>query len=158
MVREEGKLVMQTADEEWSLTHTREELTEGRHYWEVELVDQQYGDLYLGVCRPDADPREDHGLEDDTTAWLMSAGGGRLWGNGKQYSDPAGGFSNGDRMGILLDLDDGSLRFFKNGVEHGPGYPAGSVTGPVALGVQMYRTGHAARLLPDATWPAGHAP
>ena len=64
--------------------------------------------------------------------------------------------------GILLDLDDGSLRFFKNGVEHGPGYPAGSVTGPVALVAQMYNnnTGvwgtDAVRLLPDAEWPAGH--
>ena len=61
-------------------------------------------------------------------------------------------------MGILLDLDDGSLRFFMNGVEHGPGYPAGSVTGPVALAVQMFREGMAVRLLPDADWPAGHAP
>ena len=50
----------------------------------------------------------------------------------------AASVSHGDRMGILLDLDDGSLRFFKNGVEHGPGYPAGSVTGPVAPAVQMY--------------------
>ena len=65
-------------------------------------------------------------------------------------------------MGILLDLDDGSLRFFKNGVEHGPGYPAGSVTGPVALAAQMLLNdsggANAVRLLPDAAWPAGHGP
>ena len=68
-------------------------------------------------------------------------------------------------MGFLLDLDDGSLRFFKNGVEHGPGYPAGSVTGPVARAAQLFsedgdNDGHghdAVRLLPDAAWPAGHA-
>ena len=76
----------------------------------------------------------------------------------KSGDDRAGVFDNGDRIGILLDLDDGSLRFFKNGVKHGPGYPAGSVTGPVALGAQMYLQGHAVRLLSDATWPAGHAP
>ena len=52
---------------------------------------------------------------------------------------------NGDRMGFLLDLDDGSLRCCKNGAEHGPGYPAGSVTGPVAKAVQMFWGGHAAR-------------
>ena len=68
-------------------------------------------------------------------------------------------------MGILLD--DGSLRFFKNGVEHGPGYPAGSVVGPVARAAQMFYsdlTAHmfddglqnAVRLLPGAAWPAGH--
>ena len=88
----------------------------------------------------------------------MLASYGALHGNGKDFSDRAGGFNLGDRMGILLDLDDGSLRFFKNGVEHGPGYPAGSVTGPVARAAQMCLLGHAARLLPDAAWPAGHAP
>ena len=94
----------------------------------------------------------------------MRAGWGSLCGNGKADDYEAGGFNNGDRMGILLDLDDGSLRFFKNGVEHGPGYPAGSVTGPVALGAQMYFAGHAVygtstvRLLADVEWPAGHAP
>ena len=77
---------------------------------------------------------------------------GSLYGNGKENDDEAGGFIQGDRMGILLDLDDGSLRFFKNGVEHGLSYPAGSVTGPVALGVHMVVQGSAARLLPDAAW------
>ena len=152
-VSEEGKLVTQTAERQASLTHTGEELTEGRHYWEVELVE----DLpLLGVCRPDADPRAEHGGRADTTVWLMDAGDGTLWGNGKHVSDAAGEFDKGDRMGILLDLDDGSLRFFKNGVEQGPGYPAGSVTGPVALAAHMHYEGNAARLLPDAAWPAGH--
>ena len=112
--------------------------------------------LFLGVCRPDADSRAVHGGQDDTTAWLMHASSGSLFGNGKDLDDHAGGFNQGDRMGILLDLDDGSLRFFKNGVEHGPGYPAGSVTGPVARAAQMDYEGESARLLPDAAWPAGH--
>ena len=71
----------------------------------------------------------------------MYALDGTLCGNGKDGSDEAGRFNQGDRMGILLDLDDGSLRFFKNGVENGPGYPAGSVTGPVARAVQMCNCG-----------------
>ena len=60
-------------------------------------------------------------------------------------------------MGFLLDLDDGSLRFFRNGVEHGPGYPAGSVTGPVARAAQVVGSGESVRMLPGAAWPAGHA-
>ena len=153
-VSEEGKLATQTTRNQDSLTHTGEELTEGRHYWEVEIV-RDYP--LLGVCRPDADPRAFHGNREHTTAWLMSTGHGSLYGNGKEYDDPAGDFNQGDRMGILLDLDDGSLRFFKNGAEHGPGYPAGSVTGPVALAANLCETGNALRLLPDAVWPAGHA-
>ena len=154
-VSEEGRLATQRANYRFSLTHTGEELTEGRHYWEVELVS---GFPDIGVCRPDADPRAWHGRRHHTTAWLMYACFGDLFGNGKEDSDVAGRFNQGDRMGFLLDLDDGSLRFFKNGVEHGPGYPAGSVTGPVARAAQMCWSGHAVRLLPDAAWPAGHAP
>ena len=50
---EEGRLATQTASMQVSLTHTGEELTEGRHYWEVEVVN---GYPIAGVCRPDADP------------------------------------------------------------------------------------------------------
>jgi hypothetical protein len=59
----------------------------------------------------------------------------------------------GDRVGVLLDLDGGSLRFFVNGVQHGPGYPAGSVKGPVACAVSMCQEdeGTSVRLLPQAT-------
>jgi hypothetical protein len=56
---------------------------------------------------------------------------------------------------VLLDLGNGSLRFFKNGVEHGPGYAAGSVTGPVVAAVQMYSKDQSVRLLPNAEAPAG---
>eukprot|EP00935_MAST-01C_sp_MAST-1C-sp1_P000058 g58.t1 len=158
VVSEEGKLVTQTVDDEWSLTHTGEELTEGRHYWEAEIAGGEIGCCNLGVCRPNADPRAEHVRREHTAAWLMYAGYGSLWGNGKEDDDQAGGFNRGDRMGVLLDLDDGSLRFFKNGVEHGPGYPVGSVTGPVVLAAQMGEAGEAVRLLPGVGWPAGHAP
>jgi hypothetical protein len=59
-------------------------------------------------------------------------------------------------VGVLLNLDDGSLRFFKNGAQHGAGYPAGSVTGPVVAAVQMHNANESMRLLPDAEVPAGY--
>ena len=65
----------------------------------------------------------------------------------------AGGFEQGDRVGVLLDLGGGSLRFFRNGVQHGPGYAAGSVTGPVVAAVQMYYHNDSVRLLPNAQQP-----
>jgi hypothetical protein len=58
-------------------------------------------------------------------------------------------------VGVLLDLDNGSLRFFKNGVQHGPGFPAGSVVGPVVAAVQMFEGGQSVRLLPNAETPIG---
>lgn len=143
-VSEDGKLVTQTAGGS-SLTHTGEELTNGRHYWLIGIVN---GFPYIGVCSPNANQRTLCNSRSNTTAWLMCGTCGALWGNGKENSDAAGVFNNGDSMGILLDLNEGSLRFFKNGAQHGPGYPAGSVMGPVSLAVQMVQNyPHAVRIL-----------
>jgi hypothetical protein len=51
-------------------------------------------------------------------------------------------------MGVLLDLDEGSLQFFKNGTQYGPGYPPGSVSSPVVPAVQTTGQGHSLRLRP----------
>jgi hypothetical protein len=59
-----------------------------------------------------------------------------------------GGYVQGDRVGMLLDLNNGSLCFFKNGEKHGDGYPAGTVTGPVVAAVRMSSSGSSVRLLP----------
>jgi hypothetical protein len=83
----------------------------------------------------------------------MGAAYGSLLGNGKQDDDEAGGYEQGDRVGVLLDLGDGSLRFFKNGAQNGPGYAPGSVTGPVVAAVQMLEHNDSFRLLPNAQQP-----
>jgi hypothetical protein len=61
----------------------------------------------------------------------------------------------GDRIGVLADLDIGSVVFFKNGVKHGPGWGAGSVAGPVVLAMQVDRHGSSGRILVDVARPIG---
>jgi hypothetical protein len=114
-----------------SLTTTEIELTEGKHFWEVELLSKDMDYIYIGISRPNLDPAGEYIRRECTDGWFMYANGGGLCGNGKCVDDEAGDYKQGDRVGVLLDLDNGSLRFFKNGVQNGPGYPAGSVTGPV---------------------------
>jgi hypothetical protein len=152
------------ADEydEYSLTTTGTELTEGKHYWEVELMSEGMGMTFVGISRPNLDPTGDYCFE-SVDAWFMYPCAGSLCGNGKEQDDRAGPYKQGDRVGVLLDLDDGSLRFFKNGVQHGPGYPAGSVTGPVVHAVQMFGNDdedrgedESVRLLPNAEAPIGN--
>jgi hypothetical protein len=140
-----------TDDDEWSLTTTGTELTEGRHYWEVELLSKDVG--FVGISRPNLNPTGLYGDGECTDGWFMYAYSGRLYGNGKYGNDAAGTYKQGDRVGVLLDLNDGSLRFFKNGVQHGPGYAAGSVTGPVVAAVQLYEKDESVRLLPNAEAP-----
>ena len=158
-VSEEGHLATLAppggVDTRAAMTHTGEQLISGRHYWEIELVDHQHGMLYLGVCHPEVDLNHFHPRVESSEVWLMRTFDGALYGNGKEREDQvhADGFSNFDRVGILLDLDAGTLRFYKNGVENGPGYPIGSVMGPVAPAAQLYMRGQAVRLIPEAVRP-----
>jgi hypothetical protein len=136
------------------LTTTETELTEGKHFWEVELLSESMG-INIGISRPNLGPAGEYWRRACTDAWFMYAKSGSLWGNGKESDNRAGVYKQGDRVGVLLDLDNRSLRFFKNGVEHGPGYAAGSVTGPVVAAVQMFNKDTSMRLLPNAKVPAG---
>jgi hypothetical protein len=144
----------ETHDTRMILVTTGAELTEGRHYWEVEPLSEDY--IFVGVTRPNLDPEEDYAVTDCTDAWFIDAEDGGLWGNGEHGGNDAGNYVLGDRVGVLLDLNNGSLLFFKNGVQHGPGYPAGSVTGPVAAAVQTSGEGEAVRLHAGVAFPASH--
>jgi hypothetical protein len=150
---EGGVVATQILNCKCSLTTTGTELMEGKHYWEVELLSEAVAVL-VGISRPNLDPKVGVGSTDRDNAWFINASNGALYGNGKVGSDGAGEYKQGDSVGVLLDLDSGSLRFFKNGVEHGPGYPAGSVTGPVVCAVQMFCEVTSLRLLPNAEAPA----
>jgi hypothetical protein len=155
MLSESGAVATQTGGSGiYSLTTSGTELTAGKHYWEVEVLSEQMGGTFFGISRPNLDSRGCYYRRECTDGWLMYAYDGSCCGNGKSFDDPAGEYKQGDRVGVLLDLNDGSLRFFKNGVQHGPGYSAGSVTGSVVAAVQMYGTADSVRLLPNAEAPA----
>jgi hypothetical protein len=150
----EGGAVATTLDDDDGRSNTLvtsgTELTAGKHYWEVELPDE--GTVLVGVM-PNLDPTWDYVTRASTDGWFI-CNGGSLWGHGKFNNDKAGAIDHGDRVGVLLDLDEGSLRFFKNDVQHGPGYPAGSVTGPVVCAAQLHDPDTSVRLLPQ---DAAHA-
>ena len=148
-------MATKTVANRMSLTTTGTEITEGKHYWEVELLSEDLGNIFIVISRPNLDPTGEYWDSECTDGWFMYANGGSLCGNGKWGDDVAGEYKQGDRVGVLLDLGNGSLRFFKNGVEHGPGYAAGSVTGPVVAAVQMRFRADSVRLLPNAEAPAG---
>jgi hypothetical protein len=152
---EGGALATQTVSDRTSLTTSGTEITEGKHYWEVELLSADVGLIFVGISRPNLDPTGPYDSRECTDGWFIYPFSGSLFGNGKQNSDAAGAYKQGDRVGVLLDLDNGSLRFFKNGVQHGPGYAAGSVTGPVVAAMEMFRTEQSVRMLPNAEAPAG---
>jgi hypothetical protein len=165
VLSEEGAVARQKGvpgESEFSLTTTGVELTEGKHYWEVELLlsleEEEDAELedelpFIGISRPNLHPRADYWHRGCTDGWFLDADHGSLYGNGKEHENAAGDYKQGDRVGVLLDLGDGSLRFFKNGAQHGPGFGAGSVTSPVVAAVQMRHEGSGVRMLPIAQQP-----
>jgi hypothetical protein len=139
----------------YSHVTTGVELTEGRHYWEVELLPGDTDYIFVGVTRPNLDPEGDYMGKECTDGWFIRTYG-HIYGNGKEGDDYAGYYEQGDHVGVLLDLNHGSLRFFKNGVQHGTGFPAGSVMGPVVAAVELGVADDAVRLHAGVAFPAGH--
>jgi hypothetical protein len=112
---EGGAVAIQTAARD-SLTTTETKLTEGKHYWEVELLSENMHAIFIGISRPNLDPKETYYHRNCTDSWLIEASEGALYGNGKYEDDEAGEYKQGDRVGMLLDLDNGSLRYASGSV------------------------------------------
>merc|ERR1712070_715709 len=102
----------------------------------------------VGVARENVDPDSCHRTwygHNPQRAWLMFA----MLGDG---------FSAGDRVGVLVDLDVGSLSFFKNGRPlHRPKQASGRkwqrISGPVVPAVQLFDEGDAVRFISDLSVP-----
>ena len=128
-------------------------MTEGRHYWEVELTWTDDGDILVGAVRPGLDHDKFHAFTND--AYYITGYDGGLCGNGKRGADPQGKFATGDRIGVLLDLDAGWMRFYRNRKRCGPGYTEG-VTGPLLRAAQLGGSaGDSITVLPGAVAPEG---
>jgi len=128
-------------------------MTEGRHYWEVELAwTDEDCEIMVGAVRPGLDHDEDHFSTND--AYYIHGFNGALYGNGKEDADLQGGFATGDRIGVLLDLDAGWMRLYRNDKRCGPGFTEG-VTGPLVRAAELYDQGNKVTALPAAVAPEG---
>jgi hypothetical protein len=134
-----GKLVAtRHAHGDYQLATGGSPMTEGRHYWEVEITTDPFGccNFLVGAVRPGLD----HDEHDFTTSdgYYIYASTGVLIGNGQRQRQRGtqGGFTKGDRVGVLLDLDAGWMRFYRNSKRWGTGFTEG-VTGPLLRAVQL---------------------
>jgi hypothetical protein len=154
MALSEDGLVATAGSDGFQLVTGGEPMTEGRHYWEVEVTKQvDTKKVFLvGAVRPGLDHDESHWNTDG--ACFINAASGSLYGNGKLWADRQGAFAEGDRVGVLLDLDAGWLRFYRNSKRCGPGFTEG-VTGPLVRAAQVVNEGDTLTVLPGAVAPEG---
>ena len=103
----------------------KELLSSGVHTWEVELTSgatqNNNRDMFVGVAAPGCDAEKgDH--HDKGKAWYLRTHDGNIYGGDIDTEDVAKKgkfFVVGDRVGLRLDCNDGSLRFYKNGEPFG---------------------------------------
>ena len=148
---EDGLVATKAAQEhKYQLVTGGSPMTEGRHYWEVELTAGYL--VMVGAARPGLNHDKGHHFTND--AYFIAGGNGSLFGNGKARADPQGAFAEGDRIGVLLDLDAGWLRFYRNGKRCGPGFTEG-VTGPLLRAAQFLQPDDKVTAVPGAVAPEG---
>jgi hypothetical protein len=147
-------LVAAVGSESWQLATGGEVMTEGRRYWEVALTKLVRGSILVGATRPGLDHNKKH--YENNGAYFINAADGALWGNGKEDEDPQGALEKGDRIGVLLDLDAGWLRFYRNRKRYGPGFTHG-VTGPLVRATQFFSNVSIVTALPGADIAPGGA-
>jgi hypothetical protein len=144
-----------TIDYGWQLVTGGLPMTEGRHYWEVELTGGSPF-VMIGAARPGMkDHDENHNCSSNACDFFsVHSVDGALRGNGKSCAYAQGMFAEGDRIGVLLDLDAGWLRFYRNSKRCGPGFTKG-VTGPLVRAVHIAGISNKVTVLPAAVAPEG---
>jgi hypothetical protein len=149
-----GHVVTMSVTRVLELATGGELMTEGRHYWEVQLTKDpsRMYQIMVGCTRPGLRHSVTH--HDSEDAYFIACNEGSLYGNGKESDTPMGEFVLGDRIGVLLDLDAGWLRFYRNGIRCGPGFTEG-VTGPLVRAAELYGKGVVVTVLPGAVAPDG---
>ena len=105
-----------------------------------------YLDHFFGLVRDGAAWDKDHHHKESTDAWYMRSDG-YLCGNGKEMNDRAGSIKEGQIVSMEADLDKGTLRFWVDGKQHGPGWNSG-VTGRLRWAVCLYNKGGDVEIVP----------
>jgi Ca2+-binding EF-hand superfamily protein len=91
-------------------------------------------------------------------AYYLNLANGSLYGNGCADSHPHGKSKQGDRIGVLVNLDGaasskgGYITFFRNGLQYGPGFTTG-VQGPLVFGVVVCEQGDSVTMAPTFEAP-----
>ena len=125
---------------------------------DVAIEYQEY-EVYCGLARDGAAWNKDHGGAHLTDAWFIG-NGGCFWGNGKEgerWRPSQTKIKDGDILSVEANLDEGTLRFWKNGKPHGPGWSSG-VMGKVRWAVQIAYCGDSVQIVPTPELQLGYSP
>ena len=121
----EGNLVSDsTVNDAWKGVRGTFGISSGKWYWEY-LKTNTYLHSTVGIAIADAELDVSTALSGITDWWMYSSYNGAKIGNGSETSYGATYQDVGDVVCIALDMDNGTLTFYKNGVSQGQAFNSG---------------------------------
>merc|ERR1711972_474012 len=169
-VSEEGMVLTKTSGGDFAIhAACGELLSSGVHMWEVVInsgaTTNSNRDMKIGVAKQGCNVEKgDH--HDKDNAWYLRTHDGCVYGGDMDLDDQEDllvgrgvgrkkgkFFLVGDRVGVKLNCDDGSLCFYKDGEEFGVPFPAGTIKGPVVRAVELVCKGQSLTLVTDVELP-----
>ena len=113
----EGNLRM-TGGSGNKIGYSVDSVSSGKWYWEHEVI-AIGAESSFGIARP-GDLGSHYVVGTTSTSWGLYVNG-NSYHNGSVSTSGymSGGFSNGDIIGVELDLDNGTIEFYKNGTGYG---------------------------------------
>lgn len=119
-VSDDGLSVTCISGESRNLALATVGFTSGVHYWELKIEQAEFGSVFLGVCEKAGPPDSPASSATRLNRW-------HGWGfvnfratyhnsTERIYGDH---FNSGDTIGVLLDMDEGKIAFFMDGIKYG---------------------------------------
>ena len=143
-VTENGAVVTSTAnDNSYRAAASKVVTRSGRHFVQFTALGGKYG--MFGVLRPGWDVEGGAGTIHEDGHCFYYTGSGGCWPDHQTWEGIQPAREQGDRIGMLLDLDQGSMTVWKNDEKLGVMVAEG-LSGPLCWAVEMYYHGNSARI------------
>jgi hypothetical protein len=116
----DGNLNITRGGSGWGMCGSTIAVSTGKWYWEATLVQSGSGDGILGIHKTNTTLYQIVGYSGDPEGYAYG-------GSGSKYNNTTGtaygaSFTNGDLIGVALDLDAGTLTFYKNNSSQGTAF------------------------------------
>ena len=134
-----GNLRMYGGSTANGIGYSNQSVSSGKHYWE-HTVTAIGSESSFGIARP-GDIGSHYYVGGSSTSWGLYVNGNIYHNSVNLGAYMSGGFSNGDIIGAELDLDNGTLKFYKNGTGYGNAFTG--LTGTFLVAAEWRTSGSA---------------
>jgi hypothetical protein len=157
MTLSEGNLKASQAGAAWLTTAATFYVSSGKWYWETRNTDNDYH--MVGIVADSFGTYTNHvGITADSYSyynWAASGSAGNKYNNGvaTSYGDQ---WAAGDIIGVALDLDAGTIEFYKNNVSQGVAFTG--ISGTYAPAESLWTSGSIANFGQDSSFAGNETP